>query len=270
MAGTLTRSAAEELGLQPGLPVAAGAADTAASLLGHGVSAPGPVLLTIGTGAQLTSVRTRFKVDRAMQTHIYRTVEPGKWYSMAATLNAGLALDWVRRLFNVEWDALYAGALQVPPGAGGVTFGPYLVAERTPNSDATARASWMGMGLNHRREHLFRAALEGVAFALREAMEALEATGVPVPQLLLAGGGTQGKEWRQLLADVLNKRLLALATPAGAARGAALLAGVSTGVWKTPGDAAAIRAGYELAAEPGPEADEYARLYELFKYGRRH
>jgi xylulokinase len=269
VAGTLTQHAANELGLQPGLPVAAGAADTAASLLGHGVMAPGPVLLTIGTGAQLTSVRARFKVDRAMQTHIYRTVEPGKWYSMAATLNAGLALDWVRRLFNVEWDALYAGALEVPPGAGGVTFAPYLVGERNPQSDATARASWMGMGLNHRREHLFRAALEGVAFALRQAMEALETTGISVPQLLLAGGGTEGKEWRQLLADVLNRRLLALATPAGAARGAALLAGVSAGVWKTLGDAAAVRAGYELAAEPGPEADEYARLYEQFRHAGR-
>lgn len=268
VAGRLTGKAADELGLQRGLPVAAGAADTAASLVGHGVLEPGPVLLTIGTGAQLTSVRARFRADRSMRTHIYRTVEPGKWYSMAATLNAGLALDWVRRLFNVEWDALYAGALRVPPGAGGVTFDPYLVGERTPHSDANARARWSGMALHHGREHLFRAALEGVAFALREAMEALEATGVPASELLLAGGGTEGARWRQLLADVLNKRLLAVTSPAGAARGAALLAGVSAGIYKTSEDTAAVRVQYELAVEPGPESDQYAKLYERYKSTR--
>lgn len=270
MAGRLRGKAAEELGLRSGLPIAAGAGDTAASLVGHGVLSPGPVLLTIGTGAQLTSVRERFRPDRSRRTQIYRTVEPGKWYSMAATLNAGLALDWVRRLFNVEWESLYASALRVPPGAGGVTFTPYLVSERTPHFDANARAHWSGMGLHHGREHLLRAALEGVAFSLREAMEALEATGVSTSQLLLAGGGTQGAVWRQLLADVLNKRLLAVTSPAGTARGAALLAGVSAGIYKTPGDTAAIRVRYELAAEPGPESDEYAKLYERYRSTRDH
>jgi len=265
VAGHLTDKAAVELGLQRGLPVATGAADTAASLVGHGVMSPGPVLLTIGTGAQLTSVRGRFQADRTMRTHIYRTVEFGKWYSMAATLNAGLALDWVRRVFNVDWDALHASALRVPPGAGGVTFAPYLVGERTHHLDPNARARWSGMGLHHGREHLFRAALEGVAFALREAMEALEATGVSVSELLLAGGGTEGVRWRQLLADVLNKRLLSVISPAGAARGAALLGGVSTGIYKTTGATAAISVGYELAAEPGPESDEYAKLYERYR-----
>ncbi len=262
VAGHLTGKAAEELGLQRGLPVAAGAADTAASLVGHGVVAPGPVLLTIGTGAQLTSVRRRLQPDRTMRTYVYRAIRPGQWYSMAATLNAGLALDWVRRLFDVEWDALYAMALKVPPGAGGVKFVPHLVGERALRLDANARASWTGMGLHHGREHLLRAALEGVAFALREAMEALEATGIPVTELLLAGGGTEGTHWRQLLADVLNKRLLAVARPAGAVRGAALLAGVAAGTYKTPGDLPAMRVGYELAAEPGRQSDQYATLYE--------
>lgn len=262
VAGRLTQKVAEQLGIRPGIPVAAGAADTAASLIGQGVVTPGRVVLTIGTGAQMTAVRTELRPDPAMRTYVFRAVEKGQWYAMAAILNAGLALDWVRRIFGVEWDAVYGSIVQVPPGAGGVTFIPYLVGERTLRMDPGARASWSGMALHHGREHLLKAALEGVAFAMREAMEALEATGVSASELLLSGGGTAGAPWRQLLADVLNKRLLAVTSPAGAARGAALLAGVAGGIYKSVGETAAIGPRFELAAEPGPQSDEYARLYE--------
>src|SRR5216684_2716572 len=183
VAGRLTSEAARELGIKAGIPVAAGAADTAASLVGHGVLAPGPVLLTIGTGAQMTTVRREFRPDPTGRTHVFRTVEHGKWYSMAAILNAGLALDWVQKLFGVDWNALYGSAAQVPAGSGGVSFFPYLVSERTPRPQSGTRARWSGIELHHRREHLLKAALEGVAFALREAMEALEATGIPIADL---------------------------------------------------------------------------------------
>ncbi|HLB77685.1 MAG TPA: xylulokinase, partial [Candidatus Dormibacteraeota bacterium] len=226
MAGRLTDVAAQELGLAPGLPVAAGAADAAASLLGHGVLDPGPVLLTIGTGAQLSSIRTQLHHDPTGRTNLYRTVENGKWYAMAAILNAGLALDWARTVFQIEWPVLYRSAEEVPPGAGGVTFVPHLVGERTPHRGSGADARWSGIALHHRREHLLKAVLEGVAFALREAMEQLEAAGIPVAQLRLAGGGAVDAAWRQLLADVLGKPLIATPSRVGSARGAALLAGV--------------------------------------------
>jgi len=260
VAGRLTREAAEELGIKAGIPVAAGAADTAASLVGHGVLAPGPVVLTIGTGAQMTTVRNEFRPDPTKRTYVFRTVEKGKWYSMAAILNAGLALDWVRRLFGVEWDALYGSISQVPAGSGGVRFLPYLVAERTPLLDASTRASWSGVEPHHAREHLLKAALEGVAFTLREAMDSLEATGISIADLQLAGGGTVDQHWRQMLADVLGKRLLTVDSAAGAARGAALLAGLAAGTWSM-GDAVALGPRYGLAAEPGAQSDTYAALY---------
>jgi xylulokinase len=266
LVGHLRDGAALDLGLESGLPVAAGAADTAASLVGHGLLKPGKVLLAIGTGAQLTSVRTQFRPDPTLRTHLYRTVEEGKWYSMAAILNAGLALDWVRDLFQLDWDALYRSAIQAPPGAGGVTFLPYLVGERAPRSDSRAGACWSGVRLHHGMEHLLRAALEGVAFAVRGTMERLEAAGISASELHLAGGGTTDQAWRQLLADVLGKRLVAAPSPAGAARGAALIAGWSAGVYRGADELAALAPGYELVGEPGPPAEEYTSLYE--KYGR--
>lgn len=262
VSGRLTKPAAEELGIKAGIPVAAGAADTAASLIGHGVLTPGPVVLTIGTGAQMTTVRNEFRPDPTGRTGVFRTVERGKWYSMAAILNAGLALDWVQTLFGVEWSALYGSAAQVPPGSGGVSFYPYLVSERTPRPDSRTRACWSGIELHHRREHLLKAALEGVAFALREKMEALEATGIAMADLQLGGGGAVDKSWRQMLADVLGKRLLAVDSPAGAARGAALLGGLAAGTFKSFDETAALKMRVTAAAEPGPHADEYSRLYK--------
>src|SRR5260370_27863374 len=142
---------------------------------------------------------------------------------MAAILNAGLARDWVGRLFGVDSEELHGSAARIPAGSGGVSFFPYLVAERTAHIDSGA--CWSGVGLQHGKEHLLKASLEGVAFALREAMEALEATGISLADLQLAGGGTVDQRWRQMLADVLSRRLRAVDAPAGPAPGAAVLAG---------------------------------------------
>jgi xylulokinase len=264
-AGRLSAWAAGDLGVKAGVPVAAGAADVAASLVGHGVLAPGPVVLTIGTGAQMTTVRGELRPDPAMRTNLFRTVQKGRWYSMAAILNAGLALDWVRRLFGVEWQEFYRSVELVPAGADGVSFSPYLVGERTLVSDAAAGASWSGIALHHGREHLLKAALEGVAFALRESLEALEATGVAIGGLHLAGGGAVNAAWRRLLADVLGKRLLVAGSPAGAARGAALLAGVAAGMYGSVEEMAAQAPDWEVAADPGAEAGAYSMLYQRWR-----
>lgn len=269
IAGRLNTNAAEGLGLKAGIPVAAGAADTAASLLGRGVVEPGPVVLTIGTGAQIATIRNDFKPDRTDRTYVFRAVEKGSWYSMAAILNAGLALDWVRTLFGIGWEALYAALTQVPAGSDGVRFHPDLVAERTPRLGGAAGARWSGIGLHHGREHLLRAALEGVAFALRDAMEALEATGISITELQLAGGGAVDQNWRQMLADVLGMRLLTAGSESGAARGAALLGGLAAGTFRTLDEtAAALTLHTAVATEPRLEVDLYSSLHERWKQGR--
>jgi xylulokinase len=106
-----------------------------------------------------------------------------------------------------------------------------------------------------------KASLEGVAFALRDAMESLEATGVSIADLRLAGGGATNRAWCQLLADVLGKRLLAAGSTAGAARGAALLAGLAAGIYRSEEETARLGPRPELVAEPGLNADAYSTLY---------
>jgi len=157
----------------------------------------------------------------------------------------------------------------VPPGSGGVTFLPYLSGERTPRFDPSARGAWTGLGLDLTRGHLLRAALEGVAFALREGLQALEEAGTPVPELRLAGGGGADESWQRLLADVLGRplRLLPGAIAAVAsARGAALLAGVASGVYRTAEDTLALAPDPDRVIQPGDAAYEaaFARYREIY------
>src|ERR671921_1396357 len=269
VAGTLDGEAAGELGLREGLPVAAGAADTAAAMLGTGLLRPGPVQLTVGTGGQVVTPKRVPEPDPKGRTHLYRAALPELWYSMAAIQNAGLAMEWVRRMLGVSWKDVYEEAFAVPPGSGGVTFLPYLSGERTPRFDPGARGAWTGLGLDHTRGHLLRAALEGVAFAMREALEALEDHGITAPELRLAGGGTgggSGEPWRQLLADVLGRPLWLLPdeiSSVASARGAAFLAGLAFGVYPAAEDTLHLTPEPERSIRPG-DAD-YEAAFERYK-----
>jgi len=264
-AGTLTETAGSHLGLRQGLPVAAGAADTAAAALGSGLLVPGVAQLTVGTGGQIIAVRDRPVLDSTRRTHLYRAATPAHWYSMAAVQNVGLALEWVRALLGVTWDEVYKEAFSVPAGAEGLTFLPYLTGERTPHMDPNTRGSWSGMGLHHSRAHLLRAALEGVAFALREALEALEATGLQVPELRLAGGGSGLQLWRSMLADILRRPLFALPESAASARGAALLAGMACGLYSSEADTLPLAPSSALVAAPGEQAPKYDAAYARYR-----
>ena len=270
-AGALSVEAADSLGLPAGVTVAAGAGDAAAALLGSGLLESGPVQLTVGTGGQILSARDSFSPDPNLRTHLYRaaTAKPvALWYSMAAMQNAGLALVWVRRLLGASWRDVYKEAFSVAPGAGGVTFLPYLSGERTPHLDPEARGAWVGLGLDHERGHLLRAALEGVAFALREGLEALEEAGVETSELRLAGGGTLREPWRKLLADVLGRPLRPLPDEVAgnaSARGAGLLAGLAADVYATVEETLALAPEPGQGIPPGNDAVAYDAPYARYK-----
>src|ERR1700737_4584242 len=263
--GVVAASAATHLGIRPNLPVVGGAADTAAAALAGGLLDPGPVQLTIGSGAQVVAPRDRLAIDVTGRTHLYRAAAPDRWYAMAAMQNAGLAPEWGRNTLGASGDEVDAEAFAAPAGAEALVFLPSLTGERTPYFDPYARGAWVGLRLNHSRGHLLRAALEGVAFAVRQGLEALLATGVAATELRLAGGGTFDARWRQLLADGLGPPLLATATTAASALGAALLAGVGFGAWPNAQQVAALAAPPEVVATPGASLEAYGDAYLRFR-----
>ncbi len=184
-AGHLTAEAGTELGLPAGIPVAAGAADTAAAALGSGIG-PGDIQLTVGTGAQVIRPLTAPASRADAGINLYRSATPDGWYQMGATISAGLSLNWVREIMNATWEELYASA-DHPGQAHDPIFVPHLSGERTPYSDPALRGSWTGLSLAGGRTSLLRCALEGTAFSIRDALDALLGDHRP-PCLRLAGG----------------------------------------------------------------------------------
>jgi xylulokinase len=238
IAGTLSSLAANQLGLKAGIPVAMGGGDTPTAMFGSGILKPGVVQLSIGSGAQIVAPRDTAIIDTSLRTHLYRTVTPNGYYAMAAMQNAGLALEWVRGMLGLDWETAYLEAFAVPSGSSNLSFLPYLMGERTPHLNPNAQGAWVGLALSHTRGHLMRAAFEGVAFAIRDGFEALLEIGIEAPSLRLAGGGTTIQLWRQLLADTLQRPLYTTQISSASARGAALLAGVASGVFSSCEDTA--------------------------------
>ncbi len=256
LAGHLTADAAAGLGLPAGIPVAAGAADTAAAALGSGISGD-DVQLTVGTGAQVIRPLTA-PVSRAdAGVNLYRSAAPDGWYHMGATVSAGLALNWVRETMNADWAELYASAGH-PGQAHDPIFIPHLSGERTPYGDPALRGSWTALSLACDRASLLRSALEGTAFAIRDALDALLAGHRPA-HLRLAGGGTLAAGWRQMLADVLEFPLHAVDVPAASGRGAALLGASAAGLISLREIEGPLAPPARLVAEPDPAGAAFHR-----------
>jgi xylulokinase len=251
-AGHLTADSAAELGLPAGIPVAAGAGDTAAAALGSGIGL-GDVQLTVGTGAQVIRPLAAPASRAEAGVNLYRSATPVGWYQMGATLSAGLSLNWVREVMNASWAELYASTSRP---AQGPIFVPHLSGERTPYSDPALRGSWTGLSLADDRASLLWSALEGAAFAIRDALDALLGEPLSSEQgpryLRLAGGGTLAAGWRQMLADVLGLPLYAVDAPAASGRGAALLGAVAAGLLSFDDIQGPLAPAASLVAEPDP------------------
>lgn len=266
-AGTLTPRAAATLGVPAGIPVAAGAADTAAAALGSGLIEPGAAQLTIGTGAQVVTPVATLPDDltaSAAVRHLYRAATDHGWYVMGAVLNGGLTLGWVRQVLGATWQELYdtAGGAPAPDDP---LFLPHLNGERTPYMDPSMRGAWTGLSPRHDRSRLLRAALEGVAFAIKDAVDCVLDSGNAVDHLRLAGGGTTKPAWRQLLADVLGYRLRAVDVPAASGRGAAMLGARAAGLIDEPTLGESLAQPTTLVAEPRVDRhDHYTERHQKF------
>jgi xylulokinase len=163
------------------------------------------------------------------------------------------------------YDLLTAEARAVPAGSEGLIFLPYLTGERTPYPDPDARGVFFGLTLRHGKGHLIRSVLEGVAYGLRDSLELMRALGLPITQVRASGGGARSPLWRQILADVFDSEIALVNVAEGAAYGAALLAGVGTGVYASVAEACDRAIQITDRVKPGPNAQIYADYYPLYR-----
>lgn len=278
--GKVSKEGAEATGLAVGTPVVAGAGDQAAGAVGLGVVAPGAVHATIGTSGVVFASTDRPAMDPRGRLHTFCHAVPNRWHVMGVTQAAGLSLRWFRDQFGTTaskhgdpYDMLTEQAASIPPGSDGVMWAPYLMGERTPYLDPDARAALVGLAANHRRAHVVRAILEGVAFSLRDTFTIFEEMNVPVKNIRLGGGGARSPLWQQIQADVYSHPVEMVDAEEGAAYGAALLAGVGAGVWKSVDDACRVVVRVKSTVDPIRESSEvmqrqyrkYRRIYPALK-----
>jgi xylulokinase len=260
--GHVTAEAAAATGLSAGTPVMAGGGDQAAGAVGVGAVRAGVVSLVLGTSGVVFASTDAPLVEGEGRLHAFCHAVAGRWHMMGVMLSAAGSLQWYRDTLapQMPFDGLVAEATDTPAGSNGLLFLPYLTGERTPYPDPLARGAWIGLTVRHRRAHLTRAVLEGVAFGLKDSFALLQGAGLgAIEQVRVSGGGAKSLLWRQILADVLNVELVTVNTTEGAAYGAALLAGVGAGVWPDVDTACAQTIKTENAVTPNREA---ASLYE--------
>jgi xylulokinase len=254
-----------------GVPVAAGAGDQPAAALGVGIDRPGPVSVVLGTSGVVLSALPGYEHDPAGGVHAFCHAVPGAWQAMGVMLSAAGSLEWFRdRLAaGLSFDALDAEAAGWPPGAEGLLFAPYLAGERTPHADPDARGAFVGLQLRHDHGALVRAVLEGVAFGMRDALDAVRALGVTPVVGRVSGGGSRSGLWLRIVASALDLQLERTESEEGSAFGAALLGGVVGGAFADVHEAVARCVHVRDTIEPDPAwRDAYAEL--LPRYRRLH
>ena len=222
----LSKPAAKLLGLLPGLPIATGAGDAAASAIGIGAIHNGDGFISLGTSAQYFVTTNDYRSHPEHMIHALCHGLPDLWYQVAAMLNGASPLNWLDNILqNGNIQSLLQRTSRRYQGVGHILFLPYLNGERTPHNDPFARAAFHGLHAGTTQEDLTQAVLEGVAFSLADCQDVLEQSGTRVSELLVVGGGTRSKFWMQLLANALNRRItICKGSEVGAAFGAARLA----------------------------------------------
>jgi len=202
-----------------------------------GIVRAGVVSATIGTSGVVFAATDRPALDPRGRLHTFCHAIPGRWHVMGVTQAAGLSLRWFRDTFGIEkssggerdrdpYEYLSQEAAAARPGADGLLWAPYLMGERTPHLDPNARGALVGITPSHRRAHIIRAILEGVAFSLKDSFSIFEEMKVPVTQIRLGGGGARSPLWRQIQADAYAHEVEIVEAEEGAAYGAAILAAV--------------------------------------------
>ncbi|HSR70298.1 MAG TPA: xylulokinase [Acidobacteriota bacterium] len=271
--GEISASGSRFTGLAVGTPVVGGGGDQAAGAVGTGACKPGVVSLTLGTSGVVFASSERPLTDDKGALHAFPHALPGTWHVMGVMLSAAGSLRWHRDVAaaGMDFAELVQEAADIAPGCDGLLFLPYLSGERTPHADPKARGAFLGLTLSHQRAHMTRAVLEGVAFALADNLALMQRVGISgVRQIRLAGGGAQSPVWRQILADVLDTELVAVEAPEGAALGAAMLAGIATGLWPDIEQAtqAAVNLGQPIRPRPD-SAEAYRPHYDRFREAYR-
>ena len=255
--GTVLPAAALATGLPVGTPVVCGGGDFACACLGAGVAGPGRAALMLGTAGNLMLPGVDNPDPRLLHTrHV-----TGESLTFGGVM-AGGNLTWFASLFDGASDFHARAdreAADIPPGSEGLLYLPYLAGERTPIWDPDARGAFVGLTNRHSRAHMYRAVLEGVAFAFRQISEISGSHGLT--SLVAIDGGARSALWRAIFASMLGVPVHSGSERAGTGLGAAFLAALGVGAVASAAD---ISRWVQIEQETLPDATTARRYDELY------
>jgi xylulokinase len=268
--GCLEPDVARRWGLPDGTPVFGGGGDAVIQTTSMGLIDRGPVGVTLGTAGIVAGGSSSPPDNPDGRVQVSCGNAPGRWHVMGVSLMAGGALQWLRDALRpllgdrgLGYDRLVALARESPPGANGLLFLPYLTGERSPHVAPEATAVWIGLTPMHRIGDMVRSVMEGVLLNLREILAVCIDAGLDCTRVVASGGATSDPFWLALLADILGRDVVTVTGAAeGGAHGAAMVAGVGTGHWRSL-EAAADTVRESGRHTPDPERSAaYERIFE--------
>ena len=227
--GRVSRRAAEQTGLKEGTPVVAGGLDAACGTLGTGVYTAGQTQEQGGQAGGMSICLDEIKADPRLifGAHVVKDL----WLLQGGTTGGGGVLNWFRTQLGGSFSELDAMAESVSAGSEGVVFLPYMAGERSPIWDENAKGVFYGLDFSKTKGHLARAAMEGVCFSLRHNLEIAAKAGAKADVLYSTGGAANSAFWTQLKSDITGRHVKVASADTTTTLGAAMLAGVGTGVY---------------------------------------
>lgn len=271
--GTVTYKAAQETGLMPGTPVVAGGLDAACGTLGAGVVSAGQ---TQEQGGQAGGMSICIKEYMAHPNLIlgYHVV-PDTWLLQGGTVGGSGTLRWFENEFGFEeriiakktkrgsFEIMDEKAAGISAGSDGVIFLPYMAGERSPIWDKNACGVYFGLDFSKTKAHILRATMEGVAYSLLHNLQTAEEVGAQVDDMYSIGGAANSRLWTQIKADVTGKTIHVPLSDTATTLGAAMLAGVGTGMYKDFFDA--VSHTVRITRTHEPDIENHNKYKELFK-----
>ncbi|GEN88447.1 xylulokinase [Oceanobacillus sp. FSL W8-0428] len=231
MVGMIHETVSERTGLRVETKVFAGGADNACGAVGSGILSGNRTMVSIGTSGVVLSYEGSGDKNFNGAVHYFNHAADNAYYTMGVTLGAGDSLSWFRNEFAAEtaFEKLLQEAEDVPIGANGLLFTPYIVGERTPHVDSTIRGSFIGIDRSHERSNFTRAVIEGITFSLNESLELFRQEGKKIDTVVSVGGGAKSNLWLQIQADIFGVDVIKLNSEQGPGLGAAMLAAYGLG-----------------------------------------
>ncbi|MEG2677057.1 MAG: FGGY family carbohydrate kinase [Oscillospiraceae bacterium] len=278
LVGTILPEIAEKLGISQNAKICTGCLDQAAGAIGVGNIKPGIFSENIGAALAVCvpTAKLTYDPNRKMPVHYFAMPDT---YMMHTFTTGGMCLKWFRDVFckseleiqrETGLDCYYLmdkEADSVPPGADGLITLPHLQGAMAPDTNLSAKGVFYGMTLKHTKGHFIRSIMESLGYILCRNIEAIDSMGLEIRQIRTLGGGSKSDIWNQIKADITGKQLCITESSQDiACLGAAVLAGVASGIFESIESACEVMVKIKKTYNPNQENHLlYRKQYQKFK-----